>query len=155
MNEHRHAPVHTVRVSATATTSVLHTAHPRHSKCTTTESEVEASSGEAVSSWPGADDTTSAGDATVAKVVGEARLPGVAKQSATTAADIAVSSGEAGPSWSRANGNSAAASAAEKSAGEARPSRIVKYSVTSESELDFAESSDEESSTVDCPAALG
>ena len=47
----------------------------------------------------------------------------------------------------RANGmNSAAATAAVKSAGEARLLRFVKYSVTSESEPELAESSDEESS---------
>ena len=38
--------------------------------------------------------------------------------------------------------NSAAATAAVKSAGEARPSRIVKKSVTSESESELVESSD-------------
>ena len=42
--------------------------------------------------------------------------------------------------------NSAAATAAVKSAGEARPSRFVKHSVTSESEPELAKSSDEESS---------
>ena len=79
--------------------------------------------------------------------------------------------------------NSATTTAAVKSAGEARPSRFVKYSFTSESEPELAKSSDEESSaeaeagrarpsrketvevatmvpretraTVDCPAALG
>ena len=36
-------------------------------------------SGEAGSSWPGADDTTLPDDATVAKVVGEARLLGISE----------------------------------------------------------------------------
>ena len=65
------------------------------------------------------------------------------KQSATTDSDIAGSSGEAGLSWPRGNDvDSAAATAAALLAGEARPSRIVKYSVTSESEPELAESSD-------------
>ena len=69
------------------------------------------------------------------------------KQSATTDSDIAGSSGEAGLSWPRGNDvDSAAATAAALLAGEARPSRIVKYSVTSESEPELAESSDEEPS---------
>ena len=42
--------------------------------------------------------------------------------------------------------NSATTTAAVKSAGEARPSRFVKYSFTSESEPELAKSSDEESS---------
>ena len=42
--------------------------------------------------------------------------------------------------------HSAAATVAVKSAREARPLRIVKCSVTSESETEFAESSDEGSS---------
>ena len=70
------------------------------SHSTTTESEVEGSSGEAGSSWPGADDTTSAGFTTVAKTVGGLRPSGIAKNSATTEA----SSGEAGPSWPGADG---------------------------------------------------
>ena len=108
----------------------------------TAESEVEGSSGEAGSSWPGADGTTSAGVATVAETVGKSRPPGIANHGSTAV----VSFGEAGPSWSTANGNSAAATAAVKSVGEARPSRIVKFCVTSESESQLAESSDEESS---------
>ena len=52
-------------------------------------------------------------------------------QRATTEPELAESPDEAGPSWSRANGKSAA-SAAVKSAGENRSSRIVKFSVTSE-----------------------
>ena len=43
--------------------------------------------------------------------------------------------------------NSAAASAAVKSVGEARPPRFVKYSVTSESESELAESVGEDSSS--------
>ena len=44
----------------------------------------------------------------------------------TTDSDVAVSSGEAGPSWPRANDvDSAAATAAVKSAGEARPRGIA------------------------------
>ena len=42
--------------------------------------------------------------------------------------------------------NSAAATAAVKSGGVARPSRFVMYSVTSESKPELAKSSDEESS---------
>ena len=75
---------------------------------------------------------------------GEARLPGIAKQSATTKPELAESSSGAGPSWSRAKGNSAAAAAAVKSAGEARFARFVKYSLTSKSEPELAESYDEE-----------
>ena len=58
------------------------------------------------------------------KTVGESRpLPGIAKQSATTKPGLVEkSSGAAGPSWSRANGDSAAATAAVKSAGETRSS---------------------------------
>ena len=73
------------------------------------------------------------------KSVGEARPPGVAKQSATTEPELVGSCGGAGPSWSRAYGNSAADAAAVKSAGETRSSRIVKYSVTSESESGLAD----------------
>ena len=52
-----------------------------------------------------------------------------------------------GPFGPRANAmNSAAATAAVKSVAEVRPPRFVKYSVTSESEPELAESSDEESS---------
>ena len=76
---------------------------------------------------------------------GEAQPPGIAKQSAMMMPELAETSGEAGPSWLRANGNSVAATAAAKSAGETRPTRIVKYSVTSESESEFAESSEETS----------
>ena len=159
------------------------------------QSAVEGSSGEAWSSWSGAERTPSAGITAVAMPAGGPRPPGIARQSATTESDIAVSSGEAGPSWprakstpsavgtadarpadetrpgiakqcattrpelaessggaglfwSRANGmKSAASTAAVKSAGETRPSRIVKYSVTSESEIELAESFDEEPST--------
>ena len=96
---------------------------------TTTESEVEGSPGEAGSSWPGADDTTSAGVTTVAKTVGESRPPGIAKLSTTTE----VSSGEVEPSWPRAyDMDSAAATPDVKSAGEARPPGIAKQSATSE-----------------------
>ena len=47
-------------------------------------------------------DTTSAGDTTVAKDVGEVRPPGIAERSASTVSVIAESSGEAGLSWPRA-----------------------------------------------------
>ena len=52
---------------------------------------------------------------------------------------LAECSDEAGPSWFSANGNSTAAAAAVKSAGETRSSRIVKYSVTSESKSELAD----------------
>ena len=42
---------------------------------------------------------------------------------------------EVGPSWSRASGNSAAVTAAVKSAGEGRPPGIAKYGAMKESEL--------------------
>ena len=70
---------------------------------------------------------------------GEARLPRIAKQSATTNPELAESSDEAGLCCSRANDNSAAVTAAVKSAGETRSSRIVKYSVTSKSSSELAE----------------
>ena len=76
--------------------------------------QYHASSGEAGPSWPGAYDMDS---------------PGIAKQSATTEPELMESCGGAGPSWSRANGDSAADAAPVKSAGEARSTRIVKYSV--------------------------
>ena len=81
----------------------------------------------------------SAGVTAAARPAGEARHPGIGKQGARTDSDIAVSSSEARPSWphgiakqsatteisgesgffrSRAIGNSATASAADKSAGE-------------------------------------
>ena len=100
---------------------------------TVTESIIAVSHSEA--SWPRAD----AVDTAVAMLADEARPPGNAKQSATTEPELAESSDGAGPSWSRASGNSAATTAAVKSAGEARPSRIVKNSVTSESESELAE----------------
>ena len=50
-----------------------------------TESEVEGSSGEAGSSWPGSDDKTRHVDATVAEAVGEAWPPGIAEHSVATA----------------------------------------------------------------------
>ena len=53
----------------------------------TTKSEVAESSGETGSSWPGATVTTSAATVAVAKSVDEARLPGIAKYSATQNAD--------------------------------------------------------------------
>ena len=79
--------------------------HNPKSKCllvkpgllTIAQSEVDVSSGEAGSSWPGADDTTSAGVTTIAKAGGEARPLGIENQSATTESDIAVSSDEARP----------------------------------------------------------
>ena len=64
------------------------------------------------------------------KSAGEARPPGIAKQSATTGPELMES---CGPSRSRACGmNCAAATAAVKSAG------IVKFSVTSEFESELA-----------------
>ena len=59
--------------------------------------------------------------------------------------DLAVSSGDAGSSRIKANGtNSAAAAAAAKSVDEARPPEFAKYHITSESESELAESSDED-----------
>ena len=79
---------------------------------------------------------------TVAKLVGEVRPVGIAKQRATTEPDIAVFSGEAGPSWSRAKGTpSAVDTAVAMLAGEARPPGIAAQSATTEPEL--AESPDE------------
>ena len=64
------------------------------------------------------------------------------KRSATIKLELAESSGGDGHSWSKASGiNSAAASAAVKSAGKSSASRIVKESATTKPEL--AESSDE------------
>ena len=61
---------------------------------------------------------------------GEARPPGIAKQSATAESDIAVSPGEAGPSWPRAKSTpSAVVTAAAMPAGEARPPGIEKNRV--------------------------
>ena len=102
---------------------------------TTTESEVEGFCGEAGSSWPGADDTTGAGVATVATTVGESRPQGIAKNSTTTE----VSSVEAEPSWPRAyEMDSAVAAAAVKSAGDAQSLGIAKQSATAEPELRVA-----------------
>ena len=70
---------------------------------------------------------------TVARSVGdgETRPHGIAKQSAMTDSDVSVSSDKVGLSWSKANGmNSAAGSAAVKSAGEARPHGVAKQSAT-------------------------
>ena len=73
---------------------------------------------------------------------GEARLPGVAEQSATTDSVIAVSSGEVGPSCPRAKSwNSARIAAGVVLAGEAQPPGIAKQSATTKPEL--AESSGE------------
>ena len=98
---------------------------------TATESEVEGSSGEAGSSWPGADDMPCHVGATVAKVVGEARPPGIAEHSVATTlvprervqqrTDMAVSFGGAGPWWPRAMG---------RPADFARPPGIAKKSAT-------------------------
>ena len=57
-----------------------------------------------------------------------------------------MSAGEAGSSWPGADDTFDAATAVAKSAGEARPSRFVEYSVTSESEPEHAESPDGNSS---------
>ena len=58
------------------------------------------------------------------------------KAGATTDSEIALSSVEAGPSRPRANGrNRAAATAAVKSAGKARPHGIAKQSATTKLEL--------------------
>ena len=71
------------------------------------------SCGEAGSSWSSASDTTStaatAVATTVAKSVGEAWPPGIAKYSASTESELAKSHGEGGSPWCRANGTSAAA----------------------------------------------
>ena len=92
-----------------------------------TESVLAVSSGEAGSSWSRASGTTSSAEmAGVAKSVAEARPPGIAKHSATTAATaVAKSVGD----------------------GESQPSRFGKYSATSVSESELAESSDEVSSS--------
>ena len=94
---------------------------------TTTESKVAERSGGAGPTWPRAKSTPSAGVTAAARTAGEARPPGIAKQSAsldsdiagssdearppgiekqgaTTDSDIAVSSDEAGPSRPKANG---------------------------------------------------
>ena len=73
---------------------------------------------------------------------GEARPLGIAKECATTKPELAGSSFAAGSPRSRAGGMDRAV----KAVCEARPPRFVKYSVTSESEPELAESSDEESS---------
>ena len=74
-------------------------------------------------------DTTSAGDTTVAKAVGEARPPGTAKHSALTASEFAVSSGE-----SRDTTNADVA-AVVRPPGEVRPRGIAKQSATTKPEL--------------------
>ena len=90
-----------------------------------------------LSSWPSADDATSADVGAVARSAGEVRLRGIAEQSATTASEVEGSCGEVGLSWPRASGNSAtaAATAAVKSAWKARPPRTAKQSATTEPEL--------------------
>ena len=78
---------------------------------------------------------------------GEVQPLWIAKHSTTTELNIAVSSGEAGPSWPRAKSTpSAVVTAVGRPAGEARPPRFVKCSVTSEFEPGLAESPDQESS---------
>ena len=62
-------------------------------------------------SWPRANGTGSAAATAAVKSAGDARPPGIVKQSATKKPELAESSGGAGPPWSRANGNSAADSA--------------------------------------------
>ena len=139
----------TIAAAAAADAKSVAEAWPREiaKQSATTKPKLAESSGEAGSPWFRAGGTTNtAAVAAVAMLVVDARPQGFAKHSATTDSDIAVSSGEAGPSWSRANGDTAAATVAVKSAGKDRPSRIVRYSVTSESESALAESSDEESS---------
>ena len=94
-----------------------------------TASELAVSSGEAGSARPGEKDTTNADVTAVARPAGEARPPGIAKQSATTKPELAESSGEAGSPWSRAGDTTNTdftAAAAVKSVGEARPPRFVK-----------------------------
>ena len=110
-------------------------------------------------SWTRAKGRSSAVDTAVARPADKCLPPGIAKKSATTKFDIAVSSdkarhpevakrtattkpklaesfGEAGPSWPRANDvDSAAATAAIKSAGIARPLGIVKQCATTKPEL--------------------
>ena len=108
----------------------------------TAGSDIAVSLGEAGPSRPRANGRNAV-DAAVARLADEARPPGIEKQSATTGSDIAVklgllceSSGGAGPSWSKANDvDTAAATAAVKSAGEARPSGIAKHGAKKESEL--------------------
>ena len=102
--------------------------------------------------------SATATSATVAKPVGdgEARLPGIAKNSATTAVPVVVptfaesvgdpagiaknsatSKGEAGSSWSRDGGMTSAAVAAAdaESAADARLPEIEKQSATTKPEL--------------------
>ena len=113
---------------------------------TTTESEIALSSGVAGSSGPREEDTTSASNTTVAKAVGNDRLPETAKRSVSTASEFAVSSGEVGPLRLKANGrNSAGITTVAMPAGEARPPEIAKRSATTKSEL--AESPDGNSSS--------
>ena len=105
---------------------------PPQSKClwvngiaqysTTTEPEVEGSSGEAGSSWSGADDTTSADDSTVAKAFGAAQPPGTAVHGVSTAFKLAASSGEAGSARPEEKDTTKAdVTAVAMPAGEARP----------------------------------
>ena len=69
----------------------------------------------------------------IAKTVGEARHPGIAKFCATTESELAESSGEAGSSWSSASDmTSTAATAVTKSGGDALPPGVAKCSATQE-----------------------
>ena len=68
--------------------------------------------------WLGVDDTTSADVIKVAKTVGEARPPGIEKQSVTTASDIALSSDEARPPGIEKQSTTIKPELAQSSAGE-------------------------------------
>ena len=104
---------------------------PQQSKCllvngsaqysSTTEPEVEGSSGEAGSSWSGVDDTTSADDSTVAKASGAAQPPGTAAHGVSTAFELAVSSGEGSAQPGGKDTTNADVTAVARPAGEARP----------------------------------
>ena len=88
-------------------------------------------SGEAGSSEPGATDTIYAATAAVAKFIGEARPPEIAKHSSTTDSVLVVSSGEAGLSRSREiDTTSAVDMTGAKPVGEARPLDFAKYRAT-------------------------
>ena len=102
---------------------------------TTTDPEVEGSSGEASISWPGVENTTSADDSTVAKGFGEAQPPGIAVHGVSTASEFAVSSGESGSARPGAKSTPSAVDAAvAMPVDEVRPG-IAKQSATTESDI--------------------
>ena len=83
---------------------------------------------EAGSSWPREDDTTSADVTAVAKSVGEALPPGIAKYSATTESELAKLSAEDGSFESGAKGTtSAVVTAVAKSSFASRDCRVLRY----------------------------